>query len=148
MRRRVSLALPSLLAVSACATLGTQSEVGQNLPSSGVGPFQSLAQMQVQPADVAPYVFLSPGQSPAEPCVLPQSTDATSPALFIYVDGQNGKGTVIVRTRADDGISFYGDSTDLANHPTHKPPLVLAASLAWEGMNVSGPSVLRVGSEI
>ncbi len=138
----------SLVAVSACATLGQESPIGQNLPSSGVGPFQVLSQMQVQPADVAPYVFLSPGQSPMEPCVLPQSTDAASPALFMYLDGQSSKGAVIVRTRSDDGVSFYGDSADESNHPTHKPPVVLSPSLAWEGTSVSGPSAMREGSEI
>ena len=138
----------SLVAISACATLDQESPIGQNLPSSGVGPFQVLSQMQVEPADVAPYVFLWPGQSPMEPCALPQSTDTTTPALFMYLDGQGSKGTVIARTRADDGISFYGDTVDEANHSSHKPPVVLSPSLAWEGMNVSGPSVMRQGSAI
>jgi hypothetical protein len=55
---------------------------------------------------------------------------------------------VIVRTRADDGRSFYGDTVDQQNHPANRPPVVLHASQPWEGANLSGPSAIRVGSEV
>jgi hypothetical protein len=132
----------------ACATQATPSAVGINLPSSGVGPFQALTQMQVEPADVAPFVCLTLGESSNEPSVLPQTTDGSTPALFLYMDAQRQGVNGIVRTRSDDGVSFYGDSADLANNPSHHPPFVLKPTLSWEGMAVTGPSALRVGSEI
>lgn len=148
MRAGRFLPLLTLAIVSACATLDEETPIGQNLPESGVGPFQALVQTQVAPADVAPYVFLEAGQTLTEPCILPQSTDPSSPAVLLYVVAVGGTGTEILRTRADDGVSFYGDTADQENNPSHKPPVVLSASLAWEGKSVTGPSVLRVGSEI
>jgi len=140
--------LAALAGASACATLATQGQVGQNLPSSGVGPFQALTQMQVEHADVAPFVLLEPGQTLTEPSVLPESSDPSSPSLLMFVVGQGGKGTVIQRTSSEDGVSFYGDTADEERNPSHRPPVVLSASLAWEGVGVSGPSVMRVASEI
>jgi len=141
-------ALVALVGASACATLATQGQIGQNLPSSGVGPFQALTQMQVEHADVAPYVMLEPGQTLTEPSVLPASGDLSSPSLLMFVVAQGSKGTVIERTSSGDGVSFYGDTADEERNPSHRPPVVLSASLAWEGVSVSGPSVMRVASEI
>jgi hypothetical protein len=146
--RSGALRLPCLLCVGACSTLATQGTIGQNLPSSGVGPFQALAQTQVAPADVAPFVCLEPGQNLTEPSVLPATSEAGGAAVLVYAVGQGPGGQVIVRTHSDDGVSFYGDTADQSTHPTHKPPVVLAASLAWEKTDVTGPSALRVGSQI
>jgi hypothetical protein len=137
-----------LLYLSACSTLATQGVIGQNLPSSGAGPFQALAQTQVAPADVAPYVCLVPGQSLTEPSVLSASGDVSSPAAIVYAVASGPKGRAVVRTHADDGVSFYGDTADQSNHPSHRPPVVLSASLGWEGNDLSGPSALRSGSQI
>jgi hypothetical protein len=147
LRRLCFLGLPCLGALAACSTLATQGAIGQNLPSSGVGPFQALAQTQVAPADVAPFVCLEPGKNLTDPSVLPSTSDPSSAAVLVYAVGQGASGQVIVRTRSDDGVSFYGDTADQSNHPTHKPPVVLSASLAWEKTDVTGPSALRVDSE-
>jgi hypothetical protein len=143
-----SLRVPCLLGLAACSTLATQGTIGQNLPSSGVGPFQALSQTQVAPADVAPFVCLEPGQNLSEPTVLPATTDASTVAVLLYAVGQGPSGQVIVRSDSDDGISFYGDTADESVHPTHKPPVVLEASLSWEKADLTGPSALRVGSQI
>jgi hypothetical protein len=140
-----------LLSLCACSTLATQGAIGQNLPSSGVGPFEALSQMQVVPADVAPYVCLEPGKNLSEPSVLPATSDDSTAALLAYVVSPGPQGQVIARTRSDDGISFYGDTADLSNHASHQPPVVLSASLPWEmgkTSDVTGPSALRVGSQI
>ena len=140
-----------LVLLCACSTLATQGAIGQNLPSSGVGPFQPLSQMQVVPADIAPYVCLEPGKNLSEPSVLSATSDDSTAALLAYVVSPGPKGQVIVRTRSDDGISFYGDTADLSSNPSHRPPVVLSASLAWEmgkTSDVTGPSALRVGSQV
>ncbi len=131
------------LALPACSTLASAGSGDQDLPSSGVGPFQALSQTQVAPGDVAPYVFLGEASAYREPSVLPATSDPASPAVLMYVVAHGAQGDVIERTRADDGRSFYGDSPDLQNFPRHIPPTVLSATLAWEGYSVGGPSALR-----
>jgi hypothetical protein len=49
-----------------------------------------------------------------------------------------------VRSRADDGRSFYGTSADMGR----SPPVVLRPDAPWEGGALSGPHVLRVGDEL
>ena len=137
-----------LLALAACGTIGTPGSGDLDLPSSGGGPFQALAQTQVAPQDLAPFVFLDVGRLYREPSALAATSDPSSPAVLLYVVVNGAKGDVIERTRADDGVSFYGDTGDLQNNSTHKPPVVLLASLAWEGSDLSGPSALRIGSDI
>jgi len=137
-----------LLALAACGTIGSPGGGALGLPSSGGGPFQALDQNQVAPQDVAPFVFRNFGQPHRDPCALAATGDPSSTEVFLYVVVSGSKGDVIARTRADDGVSFYGDTGDLLSNPTHKPPEVLAASLAWEGSDLSGPSAIRVGSQI
>lgn len=138
----------ALLVAAACSTLATPGGGAENLPTSGVGPFQALDQMQVAPQDIAPFVFTRAGVGVTEPSILAESADGSSPAVTLYAVVPGKTGSTIVRTRADDGRTFYGDAPDQVTFPSHKPPQVLAASLPWEGADVTGPSVLRVGAEI
>jgi hypothetical protein len=133
-----------LLALAACGTIGSPGGGAENLPSSGAGPFQGVDTMQLAPQHLAPFVLRNIGHSYLEPSVLPATGDPSSTQVLLYVV----EGSAIIRTRADDAVSFYGDSADVQTNPTHKPPIVLSASLEWEGQSVSGPSALRVGSEI
>ena len=138
-----------LVLMPSCSTLATPGSGDQNLPSSGAGPFQALAQTQVEPADIAPFVFFAPGKPASEPTVIAgRPDDPSSPSVIVYLVVPGAQGSVVVRTRADDGVSFYGDTADAQQDPSHRPPVVLAASLAWEGTDVTGPSALRVGPEI
>ena len=137
-----------LLVVAACGTIGTPGGGAQNLPSAGGGPFQALVKGQVAPQDTAPFVFLAGGQSYREPSVLSATGDPSNPGVFMYLVANGSPGDVILRTRADDSVSFYGDFADQQMNATHRPPVVLAASQAWEGKNLSGPCAVRVGSEI
>jgi hypothetical protein len=113
-----------------------------------VGPFQALGAMQIEPVDIAPFVFFEPGKAVSDPSVIPATADATSPAVLAYVVATAASGHVVVRTRADDGVSFYGDAPDVQRNPSHLPPVVLAPSLAWEGTDVTGPSALRLGGGV
>jgi len=141
-----------VLFVSACSTLGTASDDGQNLPTSGVGPFRKLSDTEV--TAYAPFVLLAaapePSTAPAttylEPSVLAGSTDASSAdvTLFAVLVPPTGGGSSIVRTRADDARSFFGTSADSG----HTPATVLTADAAWEGGSLSGPSALKVGDEV
>jgi hypothetical protein len=100
--------------------------------------------------DLAPFVFLGEAAQYREPSAIAASDDTSSPSVILFAVASTSSGDVIVRTRADDGRSFYGDSVDQQNHPGHRPPVVLRASQAWEGgegSSLSGPSALRVGSE-
>ncbi|MEO8877728.1 MAG: hypothetical protein ABI461_19195, partial [Polyangiaceae bacterium] len=74
-------------------------------------------------------------------------SSSTRVALYFVAHpktGSAGTGDVIARTRADDARSFFGGGGDFGHFPTP----VLAADQAWEGANLSGPSVLAVGSDI
>jgi hypothetical protein len=126
----------------ACATLGTQSTGGVNLPTSDVGPFRKLGAKEV--LNVAPYVLDGLTDAPYEqPAVLPLSADPASMEVAMYVDATVKTGGVthgaIVRTHADDGVSFYGTALDDPN----VPELVLDASEPWEEGSVHSPGVLR-----
>ena len=133
---------------AACATLGTQTIEGQNLPTSDVGPFRKLGTKEVP--GIAPYVLDGLSIAPyEEPAVL--ALDETNPAsmqLAMYVDAtMTTNGTshgAIVRTRADDGVSFYGTSLDVGT----VPELVLDESEPWEGGSVHSPTVLRNGTSV
>lgn len=135
-------------ALAGCATLASGGGGASNLPSSGVGPFQPLSQMQVAPQDIAPFVLSHSAGACTEPSVLSASADGATPALTMYYVLPGAPGTVIAFSRSDDGVSFYGDSGDVENNPSHKPPIVLTATLPWEGGAVDGPSAIRVGSQV
>jgi hypothetical protein len=133
-----------------CATLGATTGGDMGLPTANMGPFRPLTKMEVLGA--APFVFDGAGIPYREPAALAANpNDPTSASVYLYVTSSVTTGTTtadeIVRTRADDGRSFYGTSLDDTTGPT-RPEVVLTATLAWEGANVGGPSVLRVGSEV
>ena len=131
----------------ACGTLGAPAASDAAPPSAGVGPFRALEKGEDLAS--APTVLDGVGAPFTEPSALPvDPADAGSMGVYLYaVSSPENPGespNVIVRTRADDGRSFYGTVTDDLKHPA----VVLSPSLAWEGANLAGPSALRVGSQI
>jgi hypothetical protein len=80
-----------------------------------------------------------------EPCVLADPSDPSGAGIFLYAT-TSGSPTTIVRTRSDDGLAFYGDIADNEGAAQHLPPVVLSATLAWEGTGVSGASALEAPS--
>jgi hypothetical protein len=151
------LRLCGFLLCASCATLGGESNGGVNLPSAGVGPFRPLVAGELAPAAVVPYVFANATASPQdpttsyrEPTVVGASDDPASAAVWMYAVATRGGAPVIVRTRADDGRSFYGDAADDADtsHPPHAPPVVFGADQPWEGGTVAGPCAVRSGGQV
>lgn len=138
----------TLLGAVACGTIASPGSGDLGLPTADVGPFTPLSQAEVPAGDVPPFVFLDEAAQYRDPSVIAASADTTSPAVILYAVAHGASGDVIIRTRADDGRSFYGDSVDLQSHPGHRPPVVLHATQPWEGASLSGPSALRVGSEV
>jgi hypothetical protein len=135
-----------LLGMSCCATLGGTGGNDLGLPSSGVGPFRKLVAAEV--LGIPPYVLDNQAPAYREPAVLPVNpTDTSSADVFLFAVATQGIGAaaadVIVRTRADDGRSFYGTSLDYG----HTPLVVLTPSAAWEGANLAGPSAVIIGGE-
>jgi hypothetical protein len=144
----VSLVLAvSGLAAGACATLGTPSGGDRGLPTANMGPFRELT--KVEEPNVPSFVFDSPTYQFREPSALAvDPSDRKSMDVYLYtvatMTSDAGMFDVLVRTRAADARSFYGTSQD----SPHIPPVVLSASLPWEGTNLAGPSALRVGAEV
>jgi len=139
-----------LLALASCATQGGVSNGGVNLPSSGVGPFRPLVDGELVPQAVTPYVLGDSQAQYREPDVVGTSDDPTSAAVWMYAVATVKGAAVVVRTRADDARSFYGDAADNADttHPRHEPPTVLAASDPWEGTDLGGPCAVRSGGQV
>jgi hypothetical protein len=138
------------LVIAGCATLGSTGEGDVDLPSSGVGPFRKLATVETK--DVAPFVFHDNVRRYRQPSAVAQDDDPASTRVLLFaVAAETSAGRVhdvIVRTRADDGRSFFATASDLSLHAQHVPLVVLRADLAWEGEGVTSPSVMRVGTEI
>ena len=146
---RSTFLLPlALLGTIACGTIASPGSGDLNLPTADVGPFSPLTQAEVASGDIPPFVFLSESAQYREPSVIAATDDTSGPGVILYAVATTSSGDVIVRTRADDGVSFYGDTVDQQDHPGDRPPVVLRASQPWEGADLSGPSVLRVGSEV
>ena len=124
---------------SACATLGAIGEGDRDLPSSGVGPFRKLTSKEI--LGVAPFVLNDTLGQYREPAALALDR---SGGVALFLVARVAKRDVIVRTRAKDARSFYGASLDTG----HAPVVALAADASWEGVDLSGPSPLRVGDEI
>jgi hypothetical protein len=142
------LALAALVG-GACATIGSPAGGDEGLPTAHVGPFRELT-TQEEP-DVPSIVLDSFRYPVREPSALAADpTDPSSMDVYLYAVAAMSSGAtssdVIFRTRASDGRSFYGTALDPDS--SHVPPVVLTATLPWEGASVSGPSALRVGSEI
>jgi hypothetical protein len=146
---RSTFLLPlALLGTIACGTIASPGGGDHNLPTANVGPFTPLSQAEIAAGDIPPFVFLGQAAQYREPSAIAASDDTSSPSVILFAVATTSSGVAIVRTRADDGRSFYGDTVDQQNHPGHRPPVVLRASQAWEGSSLSGPSALRVGSEV
>jgi hypothetical protein len=147
--RGVATVAFSLAAVS-CGTLASPGGGEGNLPSSGVGPFRALAREELAAFAVAPFVLDDSDAQYREPCALAASDDPSSAAVLLYAVARVGGRDVIVRTRADDARSFYGDAADneTGGHPAHAPAVVLVADSAWEGSDLAGPSAVRVGGQV
>ena len=133
--------------IAGCATLGSTGQGDVDLPSSGVGPFRKLATLETK--DVAPFVFHDNVKRYREPSAVPQDDDPASARVVLFavateVAPGGAARDVIVRTRADDGRSFFATASDLSLHAQHSPTVVLRADLAWEGEGVSSPSAIRV----
>jgi hypothetical protein len=133
----------------ACATIGSPAGGDVGLPTANVGPFRALTTQEEPDApsfvlDSISYQFREPSALAVDPA------DHSSMDVYLYAVATVSSGgmssDVILRTRAADGRSFYGTSLDPDS--SHVPPVVLSATLPWEGPAVSGPSALRVGSEI
>jgi hypothetical protein len=134
-----------------CGTLDTPGGEPAGLPSSGVGPFRPLEDGELTPEALVPYVFSNQTADYREPCVVGTSSDPTSTAVWMYAVGHVGGVDVLVRTRADDARSFYGDEADNSGGAPPTPPVVLQASLPWEGGatgNLAGPSALMVSGQV
>jgi hypothetical protein len=134
-------------AMAACATLGTSEPEGQNLPTNDVGPFRKLT--AAEDLGIAPYVLDGLGaRSFEEPSILALDTNPASMDVAIYVDTSAttdaGVTVSIARTRATDGVSFYGTLLD----SPHTPEVVLTADAAWEGASVHSPSAIQIGSRV
>lgn len=135
------LAAASLaVAAPSCATTGAAGEGDRNLPTAGVGPFRKLGADEVP--GIAPFVFDDRSAAYREPAVL--APESAADGAILYAVGRQGAADVIVRTRSEDGRAFFGSSGDFGK----TPPAVLAATLPWEGAALSGPSVLRVSTEV
>jgi hypothetical protein len=140
-----------LLALSAgCGTLGSPPAPGENLPSSGVGPFRPLAADELPSSAAPPFVLDDPTAPYREPTVVAASDDGSSLAVVLFAVARVAGHDVIVRTSAPDARSFYGGVADneTGSHPRHAPAVVLAADQAWEGADLSGPSAVRVGPQL
>ena len=124
---------------SACATLDSAGEGDRDLPSSGVGPFRKLTGKEI--FGVAPFVLNDTLGQYREPAALALDR---SGGVALFLVARVAKKDVIVRTRAKDARSFYGAPLDTG----HAPVVALVADATWEGPDLSGPSPLRVGSEI
>ena len=148
MRRSLFFLPFALLGTIACGTLASPGSGDLDLPTADVGPFSPLTQAEVAAGDIPPFVFLGQSAQYREPSAIAASADTSGPGVILYAVATTSSGNVIVCTRADDGVSFYGDTVDQQNHPGDRPPVVLRASQPWEGADLSGPSALRVGSEV
>ena len=148
MRLAVLARLPLVLS---CATEGGGSSGASNVPSAGDGPFRPLVAAEMSPTAIAPFVLSSPTALYREPSVVGTSSDPTSAQVWMYAVAVSGGSDVIVRTRADDARSFYGDVGDNANaslSSEHAAATVLRADQPWEGADLSGPSALRTGGQV
>jgi hypothetical protein len=148
MRRLTGIS--TVVVAAGCATIGSPTGGNTGLPSADVGPFRALAKTEV--LGVAPFVLDGDGLPYREPSVLAvDPTDPSSSNVYLFVVASMTVGTsthtVLVRTRADDARSFYGNALDDMNGTT-TPARVLSASLGWEGEDLAGPSALYVGLKV
>jgi hypothetical protein len=149
--RRGVVAIAAVLASAAtCGTLASPGGGGENLPSSGAGPFRALVRGELPAFGVVPFVLDDADARYRQPCVLATTDDPAGTAVILYAVARVGGRDVIVRTRADDARSFYGSAADneAGNHSAHAPAVVLAADGGWEGADLAGPSAVRAGGQV
>ena len=143
----VCLAAIVVLALAACATLGSEGKGDVGLPTAGVGPFRRLVSSEVP--GIAPFVLDGEGGY-REPAVLAEDPASAEPRVLLFAEASLGgrDGTprrpVLVRSRAVDGRSFAGTGFP----PGRGIEVVLEASEPWEGGVVTAPALLRVKSEV
>ena len=135
--RRAFVLASALALLASCSAGGGADTPHPVLPSAGVGPFRDLTPEETK--GIAPFVLEDSRARYREPAVLDDGA-----ATLLYAVAHEESGDAIVRTRAEDGRSFYGASSASLS----KPPVVLRPDLAWEGTTLGGPSVLRRGPEI
>ena len=133
MKRAIALGMLT----AACATTGVGGKGNENLPSEGVGPFRKLAGEEV--AGIAPFVLDDKAVLYREPATMVENG-----SVVLFAVANRDKKDVIVRTRATDGRSFFGASSDFGR----VPEVVLTPDLPWEGDALSGPFVFRKGDEL
>jgi hypothetical protein len=131
-----------LFLLPACAAIGSTGAGDKDLPTSGVGPFRKLDGDET--LGVAPFVLDDANRKWRGPAVLPLNPGSSDPAVILFVAGtvatSAGAREAIVRTRADDGRSFFGarvGSTPLA---------VVTADRAEE--QARAPSAVRIGGRM
>lgn len=123
--------------VAACATTGADGDGDLHLPSVNVGPFRKLGNDEVP--GIAPFVLDDRTAYYREPAALVDGAD-----VLLFAVAKTPAGDVIVRSRANDGRAFFGTSSDSGR----SPPVVLRPTEPWEGGVVSGPSAIRMGTDI
>ncbi|MBX3230007.1 MAG: hypothetical protein KIT84_25765 [Labilithrix sp.] len=123
--------LVMLVMLVACGTTGDAGGDEAILPSAGMGPFRPLAEKELKGA--APFVLDDSLARYADPAVL---ADGESTLLYAVTQGK------IVRTRANDGRTFFG-----AGQVGRAPAVVLAPTEPWE-IALAGPFALRRGAEV
>ncbi len=129
--------LALVLSAASCASIGSPGAGDVDLPASGAGPFRKLDGNET--LGVAPFVLDDRTRLWHDPAVLPADPASDGAGVFLFAAGTIAGGDVIVRTRADDGRSFFGGSVGTT------PAVVLKADA---GEHVVAPSVARVGGNV
>jgi hypothetical protein len=123
------------LFAAACATTGASGEGDRELPTAGVGPFRELREEEVR--GIAPFVLDAEAARYREPSAI-QAGEET----WLYAVASVSDRDVIVRTKATDGRTFHGTTTQFGA----KPRVVLEPDAPWEGGALAGPDVIRLPS--
>ncbi len=129
-----------LTLLAACSTLAETAGGDSNLPTAGAGPFRKLAAAEVRGA--APYVLDVAASQFRQPAALALAGDGELALYVVMKDAQSRD--IIARSHALDARTFYGATQDLGHHAQ----AVLSADQAWEGSDLSHPSVLATPSGV
>ncbi len=122
----------------ACAAVGSSGAGDKDLPTSGVGPFRKLDGDET--LGIAPFVLDDGAKEWKDPAVLPADPESGDARVILFAAGKVKNREVIVRTRAEDGRSFFGAETGKT------PRIVLQAEDDAE--QVQAPSAARIGGRI
>jgi hypothetical protein len=118
-----------ILVLVACGTGNADASTPDALPGAEMGPFRTLANTELK--GTAPFVLQDSHAIYTDPAALDGGI------LYVVANG------AIVRTRADDGRTFYGNG-----QIGKSPQVVLKADRPWEGGALAGPSAIRRGNEV